>query len=106
MIAIDDVRAPATLPVEMTKTIRSLSPSINAIIGLGCALTFPALLFAETVEPKRPAAPSLKRGEKQLFVDSVMIREKQGITRVIHPAKKLDHPVLSAEMPWEWREAN
>jgi len=45
-------------------------------------------------------------GEKQLFVDSVMIREKRDVTRVIHPAKKLEHPVLSAEMPWEWREEN
>jgi len=45
---------------------------------------------------ERPSAPSLKNGEKQLFVDSVMIREKQGITRVIHPAKKLEQPVLRA----------
>ena len=68
---------------------------------LGCALTFPTLLFAQSDQPKRPVAPLLKKGEKQLFVDSVMIREKQGITRVVHPAKKLEHPVLSAEMPWE-----
>jgi hypothetical protein len=39
-------------------------------------------------------------------VDSIMIREKRGVTRVIHPVKKLEHPVLSAEMPWEWREEN
>jgi predicted GH43/DUF377 family glycosyl hydrolase len=85
---------------------RRPSSSKSALIGLGCALALPALLFAETVEPKRPAAPSMKKGGKQLFVDSVMIREKQGITRVIHPAKKLEQPVLRAEMPWEWKEEN
>ncbi|MES2596207.1 MAG: hypothetical protein V4662_12765 [Verrucomicrobiota bacterium] len=45
----------------------------------------------------------MKKGEKQLFVDSVMIRSKQGVTRVVHPAKKLEKPVLTAEMPWEVR---
>ena len=68
-------------------------------------MMIPALLFAET-KAERPAAPSLKKGEKQLFVDSVMIREKQGVTRVVHPAKKLEQPVLQAEMPWEWKERN
>lgn len=69
-----------------------------------CVLPLPALSFAENNQPKRPAAPSLPKGEKQLFVDSVMIRQKQGITRVVHPPKKLGQPVLRAEMPWEWTE--
>jgi hypothetical protein len=60
-------------------------------------------LTAQEAALKRPLAPVLKKGEKQLFVDSVMIRSKQGVTRVIHPAKKLEHPVLTAEMPWEVR---
>ncbi len=72
----------------------------------GFLVAFPAPLFAQNAKLERPATPSLKKGEKQLFVDSIMIREKQGVTRVIHPAKKLEHPVLKAEMPWEWKERN
>ena len=68
-----------------------------------CALV-PAL--SPAAELQRPPAPVLKNGEKQLFVDSVMIREKQGLSRVAHPAKKLEEPVLKAEMPWEWKERN
>jgi hypothetical protein len=67
------------------------------------ALTLTAPLFSQEVAHEHPTAPVLKKGEKQLFVDSVMIRSKQGVTRVIHPAKKLEHPVLTAEMPWEVR---
>jgi hypothetical protein len=78
----------------------------STLLSLGCALAFPTLLLGQNDEPKRPVAPSLKKGEKQLFVDSVMIREKLGVTRVVHPAKKLEHPVLRAEMPWEWKELN
>jgi hypothetical protein len=55
-----------------------------------------------TAQTSRPV-PTLKAGVKQLFVDSVGILSKEGVTRVIHPAKKLDHPVLTAEMPWEVR---
>lgn len=64
-----------------------------------------AVAFAQTDSPpvSRPV-PMLKKGEKQLFVDSEMIREKRGVTRVVHPAKKREHPVLRAEMAWEWKE--
>ena len=68
------------------------------------ALAIPAAVFAQDAPPKRSPVPSLTKGEKQLFVDSAMIREKHGITRVVHPAKKLEQPVLRAEMPWEWTE--
>ena len=68
-----------------------------------CAMTLSAPLLSQEAARERPPAPVLKKGEKQLFVDSVMIRSKQGVTRVIHPAKKLEHPVLKAEMPWEVR---
>ncbi len=67
-------------------------------------MAIPALLWAQDVKPERPPAPLLKKGERQLFVDNCMIRTKQGVTRVAHPAKKLDHPVLKAEMPWERSE--
>ncbi len=35
-----------------------------------------------------------------------MIRSKQGLTRVVHPAKKRERPVLIAEMPWEVKEVD
>ncbi len=60
--------------------------------------------LSQTPERQRPAAPTLPKGETQLFVDSVKIREKRGVTRVIHQAKKLENPVIKAEMPWEWKE--
>lgn len=69
------------------------------------ALVLPALAFAQTDSPvaRRPI-PQLKKGEKQLFVDNGMIREKRGVTRVVHPARKREQPVLRAEMAWEWKE--
>lgn len=77
-----------------------LLPHFPLLLSLGM-LVSPVL--SQEAPLKRPPPPALKKGEKQLFVDSVMIRSKQGITRVIHPAKKLEHPVLNAEMPWEVR---
>lgn len=71
---------------------------------LVCALALPVVALAQTAPLQRPAAPSLKKGEKQLFVDDLMIQKKRGLTRVVHPAKKLPRPVLEAEMPWEVRE--
>ncbi|WP_395745856.1 hypothetical protein [Prosthecobacter sp.] len=59
--------------------------------------------FSQEGPLKRPPPPALKKGEKQLFVDSVMIRSKHAVARVVHPAKKREHPVLTAEMPWEVR---
>jgi hypothetical protein len=78
---------------------------MQILIGLVCALTLPAVLCAEESRSvrERPAPPVLKRGVTQLFVDDAMIRSKRGVTRVVHPAKKLDRPVLTAEMPWEIR---
>ena len=67
------------------------------------ALTLAGALLSQEARLERPAAPVLKKGEKQLLVDSVMIRSKQGVKRVVHPAKKLERPVLTAEMPWEVR---
>jgi len=77
-----------------------LLPRLLPLLGLGM-LTSPAL--SQEAPLKRPPPPLLKKGEKQLFVDSLMIRSKQGVTRVIHPARKREHPVLTADMPWEVR---
>ncbi len=88
------------------KTALHSFPAKLTLITLGCALALPSLILSQNAKPARPAPPTLKKGTKQLFVDSVMIREKQGVTRVVHPAKKLERPVLEAEMPWEWKERN
>lgn len=79
------------------------SPGRISLLTLTCSLALPVLLHAEGATLVRPAPPMLKQGETQLFVDSVMIRSKQGVSRVIHPAKKREQPVLRAEMPWEVR---
>ncbi len=75
--------------------------------SVGCILLLlNTLAFSQAAVRARPEAPVLPKGETQLFVDSVNIREKSGVTRVIHPAKKLEKPVIKAEMPWEWKERN
>lgn len=70
-----------------------------SLLALHVAFSIP--VFSQEFPLKRSPARVLKKGETQLFADSVMIRSKQGVTRVVHPAKKLEHPVLTAEMPWE-----
>ncbi len=89
---------------ENRSAMKRSSTAKSTLISLSCAMLLPALLFSQNAIVKRPSAPSLKKGEKQLFVDELMIRRKQGVTRVVHPAKKLEHPVLEAEMPWEVRD--
>jgi hypothetical protein len=85
-----------------------IRPSLRkgTLLCLGCAMALPALLLSQGAEKARPPAPSLKKGETQLMVDSLMLRSKQSVTRVIHPAKKLEHPVLEADMPWEGLKKN
>ncbi len=70
-------------------------------------MALPALGFGENPsQPNSLAVPSIKKGEKQIFVDDVMIRNAEGVARVVHPAKKLDHPALEAETPWEQKVKN
>ena len=37
----------------------------------------------------------------ELFVDDMLIDTKRGVKRTLHPARKLDKPVLTPDMPWE-----
>ena len=74
---------------------------LSPILLIAAAMALPVSAEPPSIPLKRPPAPLLKKGEKQLFVDSVRIRSKQGVTRVVHSAKKLEKPVLTAEMPWE-----
>ncbi len=79
-------------------TTRRPFPAKSKLICFGCAIALAPALFAET---GNSTVPVVNKGEKQLFVDDVMIGNTQCVTRVTHPAKKLEHPVLQAEMPWE-----
>ncbi len=39
----------------------------------------------------------------QLFIDDEMVSAKHGVVRTLHPARKLEQPVLRADRPWEGR---
>jgi hypothetical protein len=80
--------------------------SSSASIGLGCTLIPSKVCDAALSNNSLNAFnyfsyPVIKRGEKQLFVDDVMIENIQGLQVKTHSAKKLEQPVLEAEMPWE-----
>ncbi len=76
--------------------------------GIGCGLIYggaSASFLPGNIHIQRsPAILFIKKGERQLFVDNELIAWSQGVKRKIHPAKKLDHPVLEADMPWEQGE--
>ena len=77
----------------------------SAGIGLGYCLAsgtvFTSLSSGIISKTKSLQAPFFRRGEKQLFVDDMMIAQNHGIRRKIHAASKLERPVLEADMPWE-----
>ena len=39
--------------------------------------------------------------ETQLFVDDAIVSVKSGVVRTLHPAQKLDQPVILPDRPWE-----
>ena len=41
--------------------------------------------------------------EPQLFIDDAIIGAKRGVVRTLHPARKLEQPVLRPDRPWEGR---
>jgi hypothetical protein len=88
----------------MNTKMPPVSWSRKTLLGLGCAVFSPALLMSQPPgNAGEPALPLLKNGERQLFVDDLMVRQKRGLKTVTHPARKLDRPVLAPEMPWENR---
>lgn len=78
-----------------------LSNSIK--LGIGANLFYShSFGFIPAVErPLSNPIFSLQKGERQLFVDDLMIGRIQNISRKIHSASKLERPVLVAEKPWE-----
>ncbi len=47
---------------------------------------------------------SVKSEVSQLFVDDEMILKMNNVVRKVHPATKLEYPVLEADTPWEQGE--
>ena len=41
--------------------------------------------------------------EPQLFIDDEILSAKHGVVRTLHPARKLEQPVLAPDRPWEGR---
>ena len=41
--------------------------------------------------------------EPQLFIDDEILSAKRGVVRTLHPARKLEQPVLVPDRPWEGR---
>ena len=41
--------------------------------------------------------------EPQLFIDDTIISATRGVVRTLHPARKLEQPVLRPDRPWEGR---
>ena len=41
--------------------------------------------------------------ETQLFVDDELVSAKRGVVRTLHPARKMEQPVLAPDRPWEGR---
>ena len=41
--------------------------------------------------------------ETQLFVDDELVSAKRGVVRTLHPARKMEQPVLVPDRPWEGR---
>ncbi len=73
----------------------------SSIAGAGVFFPgFTGLAFNHGLKPDNGIVV-LPKGQKQIFVDSQMVAKTQNIERKVHPAKKLQHPVLEANMPWE-----
>jgi hypothetical protein len=39
--------------------------------------------------------------ESQIFVDDVLVAQKRGVVRKVHPCRKLAEPVMASKEPWE-----
>ncbi|WP_236973592.1 hypothetical protein [Membranihabitans maritimus] len=90
--------------MKCTKTRRSFliqATSLSIGVGLMPSVSFssiPTLYFDRDVLSSHPF---LKKGKKQIFVDSERVAKTQKIIRMVHPAQKFKEPVLMADIPWE-----
>ncbi len=53
-------------------------------------------------EPRKSQIPTMQLDYgTELFVDDLLIENKRGVKRTLHPGTKLEKPVLTPERPWE-----
>ncbi len=64
-----------------------------------------ALAAVLPVWSQEPESPFPVEDKAQLFVDQVLVREAQGISFTLHPAREHpENPLVKADQPWEgWR---
>lgn len=67
-------------------------------------LNLPTFGKTPPAPPTPPSELSAVTGEKHIFADDRMINLMKGLHRKAHAAKKLEKPVLEADMPWEQGE--
>ncbi len=73
-------------------------------LGLAGFLSEPvwgAISGDDIIDRQSAEIPLVKKGDKQIFVDDVMIHKSKGVKRIIHDARKMTHPVLEADRYWE-----
>ncbi len=77
----------------------------NTVTGIGVSLGgVQGIIAPQNVFEPDSKFRILKRGEKQIFADTSMISRTQEVISKVHQAKKLEKPVLEADMPWEQGE--
>ncbi len=70
-----------------------------------CACILLTLAAVIPVWSQEPVSPFPVEDKAQLFVDQVLVRETQGISFTLHPAREHpENPLVKADQPWEgWR---
>lgn len=64
------------------------------------------LLLASTLIASADMPIEVQAGQPQLFVDDALIESYAGVRRTLHPARKLDRPVVEPDKPWEGKRVN
>ncbi len=78
-----------------------ISKSVNFGLGTGLIAGSGLTLMSSR---SRAKVYTSKKGEKHIFVDSDMLAQIHKAYRKVHPASKLQRPVLEADQPWEQGE--
>lgn len=76
--------------------IKRFHGAVNSLLNIDC----PQL--QHSCRKMNSSGNGVKIGrETQLFVDEGIINSKLGVVRTLHPARKLEEPVLVPDRPWE-----
>src|ERR1043165_541799 len=68
-----------------------------------CLFALVSASMGEASNNGPPAANSMAppRAGTELFVDDLNVARREKVTRNVHAATKLDHPVIEPDKPWE-----